>query len=64
MIERQATRSAAARAIDASPEPVAAPAEPAPMLVAVPPQHPSEARFVVPIPEARLDLQDGGPWTV
>jgi hypothetical protein len=69
MVERLAVRVAAARAADAAPEPVrpaepepVRPAEPALMLSVVLSPPLSVGRFVVAIPEARLDLHHGGPW--
>ncbi len=65
LIERQAARVAADRAADVAAEPVQpAEVEPALMVVAAPSPQPSEAQYVAPVPEARLDLKNGGPWTV
>ena len=65
MIERQVARLVADAAAVAAAEPIRpAPAEPIPMPVACDPIDLLHTRRIVPVPEARLDLQNGGPWQV
>jgi hypothetical protein len=63
MIGRHAAAIVADGAADAAAEamPPAA-GEPAPMLVDAGPTGLVNARHIVPLPDARLDRQHGGPW--
>jgi hypothetical protein len=65
MIERTVARFVANGAAVAAAEPIQpAPAEPIRMPVAGGPMDLLNTRRIVPVPEARLDLQNGGPWQV